>query len=154
MSEKINLDVDTTEAERKIDSLNDKIEDTVEKATEATEAVENEAEKSFNNVMGMMRSSYMIMSGVGRIMGGTMGKMFSGLYSLAISSIMTYKAIAAAVAATPGGQVQAAIMFASLSIAAANLGATIGKQKEFSRGLSGLNTSLHGISGMIDSFSI
>ena len=149
MSEKITLDIDTTEGERKLDALNDKIEDTEDKLTDMAENVEEQTEKSFNEVMGMMRASYMIISGVSQAVGGNMSQIFSSIYGVAVSAIGTYQAIAAAMAASGVGAPQAIIMSISLATAIAGLVATMTKQTELGQRIRGLNMALHGISSLI-----
>lgn len=154
MCENVKFDVDTTEAERKVDELDNKIENTKEKLIDMGDAVEKETKESFNQVMGMMRASYMMVSGLSQAIGGSLGQIFSAMYSVAVSTIMTYKAIAAAIAASGVGAVQAGLMFASLVTALVQMGALMAGQNEIARRVSGLNMALHGIGGMISSFSI
>lgn len=202
MSEKITLDIDITEAERKIAELNAKVqalearlsgaetesreqEDTIEetevkldemvenvetevenseqeviemmqdsydKQAELVEDVKEEAVRSFNEVMGFMRASYLMISGVSRILGGEMSQVFSYMYSVGVSAIGTYKAIAAAMAASgPAGWVQATLMMMSLTTATSSLISILAGQRELSTKIRGINMSLHGISALIGS---
>ena len=150
MSENVNLDVDTTEAERKIDRLDAKIEDTGNKLVQMGDDVEKATVESFNEVKGMMQTSYMMVSGITQVVGGNMSQVFSSIFQIAISAIGTYQSIAAAAAASgPGGWIQAGIMMSSLGVAIFNLMTLSEGQKDLSRRLSGLNMSLHGISSLI-----
>ena len=149
MSEKINLDVDTSEAERKIAALDSKIHDTEGSLVKATEEVEKQSVQSFKEVQGMMRASYMMVSGLSQVLGGDMAKIFSSIYGVAVSAIGTYKAIATAMAASGVGAFQAAIMFSSLVTATIQMGSIMMGQTELSRRVHGINTALHGISGLI-----
>ena len=149
MSEKVILDVDTTEGDRRVDELRDKIEDTEQKLVQMGNSVEKETERSFNEVLGMMRASYAMVSGIAQATGGNMAAIFSSMYSVAVSVIGTYQAIAAAIALTPGGQLQAALMSMSLISAIASLVSTMTGQDELARRVAGLNSALHGIGSMI-----
>lgn len=149
MSEKSNLEVDTTEANRVVDELRAKVEDTEEKLVEATKNVENQTQESFKEVQGMMRASYMMVSGITQVMGGDMGQIIASIYGVAVSAISTYQSIAAAMAASGVGTIQAILMTSSLITALVSLSGIMTGQIELSKRVSGLNMSLHGISGMI-----
>ena len=153
MNERIELDVDTTEADRKIDALDGKITVTGEKLIEMGDDVERETKKSFQQVVGMMRASYMMVSGIAQVTGGSMEAIFSSMFSIAISAIGTYQSIAAAMAAVPGGQIQAAMMTISLATSVASLIAGMAGQEEMARRISGLNMALQGIGGMINNLN-
>lgn len=152
LGEEFKVDVDTTEADQKIDQLNDKIENTKENLLKTSQEVEEKTQESFNEVMGMMRASYMVLTGVGQAVGATMGQIFSSIFSITISTIQTFQAIAAAIAAG-GGWVQAALMTSSLVTAIINLTAAMSGQEELSARVSGFNTMLQGIGGLLDSMN-
>ena len=123
--------------------------------TEAIEENKQRARESFHTVMGMMRTSYLMFSGMGRIIGGGMTMMFRTMYMVGIAAVGTYKAIAAAMAASgPAGWLQAAIMFSSLAVASTQLIAVLTGQKDLTQKMRGFNMMLHGISGMIGSYSV
>ena len=102
----------------------------------------------------MMRASYMMISGMATVLGGDMGRFFSAIYGMGVATIGTYKAVAAAIAASGVGAVQASIMFASLISATVQLGAVMLGQNELSQRMHGLTMGLHGIQGMISSYSL
>ena len=155
MGERIDISINAEEVLRALDQIDAKIEDTEEKAEEAVESVEEQTKKSFTQVMGYMRASYLIISGMSRIMGGGMSQIFSSIYMAAMSAIGTYKAIAAAIAATgPIGWVQAAIMTTSLVTASLSLVSIMMGQRDMSTKIRGLNMSLHGISALITTFTL
>ncbi len=155
MGERIDIIINAEEVLRALDQIDAKIEDTEEKAEEAVESVEEQTKKSFTQVMGYMRASYLIISGMSRIMGGGMSQIFSSIYMAAMSAIGTYKAIAAAIAATgPIGWVQAAIMTTSLVTASLSLVSIMMGQRDMSTKIRGLNMSLHGISALITTFTL
>lgn len=150
MGERITFDVNTEQADATIDKLDGKIEQTEKDLVDMGKNVAKETQKSYNEVMGMMRSAYMMVSGITQVLGGSMAKIFESLFSITISAIGTYQAIAAAIAATgPVGWIQAAIMTSSLVAAIINLVAVSEGQKELARRISGLNMTLHGISSYI-----
>lgn len=155
MGERIEITINAEEALRELDQLDSKIEETEQKAEEAVETVEKQTKKSFNQVMGFMRGSYAMISGMSRVMGGGMSQVFSSMYMAAMSAIGTYTAIKAAIAATgPAGWVQAGIMTTSLITASLSLASILSGQRDLSTKIRGINMALHGISGMISSFSI
>lgn len=154
MGEKIEITIDVEELLRALGDANVRIEETEEKAVDALESVEEQAQKSFNNVMGMMRVSYLMISGMSRVLGGGMTQIFSSMYITAISAIGTYKAIAAAMAASgPAGWLQATIMTLSLITATSSLVSIMAGQRELSTQIRGINMTLHGISTLIGAFS-
>jgi len=129
------------------------VEEAAEKALEKVKAVKEEQDRSFEEVMGMIRASYMMITGVSQAIGGDLPQVFSSIFSMAISSIATYKAIAAAMAASGVGAAQASLMFASLITAIASLMAGMAEESELARRVTGLNTSLMGISNLIGSIN-
>lgn len=200
MSERIDITIDVSEAERELERLDDKVKETeddlikasetadrqqgkivetedqltdmietvdkktedsekeviemmqesYEKQSQLVEDVQEEAVRSFNEVMGFMRASYLMISGVSRILGGEMSQTFSLMYSVGVSAIGTYQAIAAAMAATgPQGWIQAGLMMISLTTATASLVSILAGQRELSTKIRGINMSLHGISALI-----
>lgn len=152
MSEKIELGADTTEANRVVDALRDKIDDTKEKLGDMAISVDKQAKLSFDNTLRMMRASYTMISGVQQALGGSMGETFSAMYGVAISMISTYQAIAAAMAASGVGTVQAILMTASLVSAITTLVSSMIGQEEFARGVSGITTALYGLESFISVF--
>ncbi len=155
MGERIEISINAEEVLRALQQIDDNIEATEEKAEQLTESVEEQTQKSFNNVMGFMRASYLLISGLSRVMGGGMTQVFSSMYMAAMSVIGTYKAIAAAIAASgPAGWVQAGIMITSLVTASLSLVSILSGQRALSTKIRGVNMALHGISGMISSFSL
>jgi len=133
--------------------LKDKMAETqqiVDTTKENIDANEKAAKQSFNEVMGFMRTSYLLISGVSRVMGQGMSQVFSSMYMVAMSTIGTYKAITAAIAATgPAGWIQAGIMTISLATATSSLVSIMAGQRDLSSRIRGINMSLHGISSLI-----
>jgi len=151
MSEQINLDVDTSEADRKIDTLDSKIKNTENSLVKITEENEKRTKEAYTLALSVMRSSYAIMSGVSQAMGGSMSQAFSAIYGIAVAGIQTGISIAAALSISPipGARIQAGLMIASLITAMSQLGAVSSGQVELAQQIGGLNTALHGISGLI-----
>lgn len=150
MSEKLSIDVDvnTSELDR-AESKRVKLEtDTIN----TVEKVETEAERSYNQVMNMARGSMMIFSGIAHAIGGTFGRIFSAVYMTATSIFTLYTSIAAATATI--NPYQAALQMAAVVLSMSNLVAVINGQRESSRILRGVTTSLHGVSQMISSYSL
>lgn len=96
----------------------------------------------------------MMISGVMQTIGGSMSQAFTAMYSIATSAISLYSMIGTAAAATPGGQVQAALIGASMITALIQLGAVQTGQADLARSVGGLNMALHGLGSMIISFSL
>jgi len=145
------VDKKTEESEKEVITM---MQDSYEKQSQLVEDVKEEAVRSFNEVMTYMRASYLMISGVSRILGGEMSHAFSLMYSVGVSAIGTYKAIAAAMATTgPAGWIQASLMMISLTTATSSLMAILAGQRELSTQIRGINMSLHGISAIIGSGS-
>lgn len=150
MSERIEITIDVEELLRALERVDGRIDDVQEKLEDAVVSVEEQTQKSFNEVMGMMRVSYLMISGVSRVLGGGMTQVFSSMYMVGMSAIATYKAIAVAMAASgPAGWAQAAIMSLSLITATTSLISILAGQRELSTKIRGINMGLHGISGLI-----
>jgi len=136
--------------------LKDKMIETqakVDKTAENIKTNEKAATESFTEVMGYMRTTYLMISGFSRILGGKMSQVFSSMYMVGMSAIGTYKAIAAAIAATgPLGWVQAGIMTVSLITAGSSLVSVMAGQRELSTKIRGINMALHGISSMVSTY--
>jgi len=141
--------LDTTQVDQQIEQTDNKIENTKENLLDMTKEVAKETEKSFNEVMGYMRASYQMFTGLSQLAGGSVNKIFSSMFQVAIATIGTYKAIATAMAASGVGTVQAILMFSSLVTAISGLVTAATGQRELERRLSGMNQALHGISSLI-----
>ena len=142
--------VDTVEEEASdmVKTVEDKsseaVETVEEKASDMVDNVEAKAQESFEHVMNMMRASYLIISGVSRVMDQGMSQTFSSMYMVAVSTI------AAAIAASgPAGWIQAAIMLISLATATSSLASVVTGQRELSTQLRGVNMALHGIQSLM-----
>ena len=108
---------------------------------------------AYNKAIEGMRASYMMISGVTQVMGGSMSQMFSAMYGIAVSGIQTTASIAAALYASgPYGWLQAGLMTASLITAVVNLGSLMTGQDELARQVSGVNMALQGMGSMIGVF--
>lgn len=135
-------------------------EQRIQELLNGLEQVDEQTTMSFNKVMTMMRGSYMVVSGIARVIGGGFSRIFQGVWSVVTSAVMASKALSAALVAggTATGNVwmviQAGIMMASLIAASVNVGALVIGQKDLARQARGMNFSLHGISSMIQTFSI
>lgn len=123
-----------------------------EKINEAIEENEKKTKEAFDESMNAMRASYMIISGIAQATGGSISQAFSAMYGVAIAGIGTYKAIAAAMAMVPGGQIQAALMTSSLIAAIVSLASVLTGQQKLARSVNGINSALHGIGMGIGSY--
>jgi len=120
-----------------------------EKIAEMTDENEKRTKEAFDASIGAMRASYMMISGMAQVMGGGMGQIFSSLYSIAISTIQVFSAIAAAQFFVPGMQMQSILMVASLATAIVSLAGVMTGQTKLASQISGINMSLQGFSQLI-----
>lgn len=152
----LQYEVETTTYEaEEADKIGKEAEAQAEIAKQAADEAKRRANESMHQVMTMMRTSYLLFAGMGRIMGGGMTMMFRTMYMVGMAGVGTYKAISAAMAASgPAGWVQAGLMTASLAVASMQLVGVLTGQKELTRNMRGFNMMLHGISGMIGSYSL
>ena len=125
-----------------------------EKITEATNENKKKTKEAFDAAMSAMRASYMMVSGITQVIGGDMGAIFSSFYGMAVAGITTYQSIAAAMAASGVGAVQAALMTSSLIAAMVSLGAVMTGQTELSRSVSGINMGLQGIGQSLSAWGL
>lgn len=149
MGERIELTINKEELTRDLEDIEEKAETVFEDIDRKNELAKKKVEESFNEVMGYMRASYQMISGISQVMGGGLSSLFTSMYSVAISAIGTYKAIAVAMAASGVGTAQAILMFSSLATALVSLYSAATGQKELLKRVSGLNTALHSISSLI-----
>jgi len=149
MTEKIEVIVVVDDSQVKMQQV--ALEKKNEEIKKATEENEKRTKESFNLALGVMRSSYAIMTGMTQAMGGSMSQAFSAIYGIAVAGIQTGISIAAALAVSPvpGARLQAGLMIVSLMTAMSQLGAVSTGQAELAQQIGGLNSALHGISGMI-----
>lgn len=147
---------ETEKAKFAAESADKTAEDAKKKAEEArfvAKLAATEAQNSFRMVMAGMRTSYLLFSGVARVMGGGMTMIFRTLYSVGMAAVGTYSAIAAAAAASgPAGWVQAGLMLASLTMASMQLSGVMRGQRDLARNMRGVNMMLHGISGLLSTY--
>ena len=154
ISEKIELGIEATDANRVIDDLQNRIEETGGQMVSMAKTTEKQTKESFKAVVSMMRTSYMMVQGITQIIGGDMGQMIGAIYGVAVAGITTYQAIAAAMAASGVGTVQAVMMSSSLVAALVSLGGVMTGQTEISRRVGGINLSLQTLGQSISSWGI
>lgn len=130
-----------------LEAKNEQIKAAIEENKKATKAAYSEA-------IGAMRASYMLISGISQVIGTDMMSMFSAVYGVAVAGITTYQSIAAAMAASGVGAVQAGLMTSSLIAALVSLGAVMTGQTELSRRIGGINAGLQAIGQSISSWGI
>ena len=122
---------------------------TAEETTKLIETNKQAQIESYHHIMSNMRGAYLIMTGLGRIMGGGMTMAFRTMYTIGTSLITSYTAISAAIAQIPGAQVQAALAIAGLAFASIQMFGVLTQQDELTQTMRGFYMSLHGISNMI-----
>jgi len=147
----LNIDIKAVLDDTQVKVQQAELEKKNEEIKKATEENERRTKESFNLALGVMRSSYAIMTGMTQAMGGSMSQAFSAIYGIAVAGIQTGISIAAALAVSPvpGARLQAGLMIVSLMTAMSQLGAVSTGQAELAQQIGGLNSALHGISGMI-----
>ena len=153
MSEEIKLNVDTTEAVRKIDALEDKIEDAQDKLVKMTEAVENKARTSFMEVVGMAQSTWNVTMAVVRAAGGTIDVVFASLISSAVSSIAILVPLLTAESMTPAGIVQAGIGFTNIMLTQLAVLLAQSEKRIVGEQLSSIAMVLSSVNGLIGSMT-
>ena len=153
-SEKPELGIDATEANRVLDWLQERIDTTKTQLVSMAKKTVSQTKKSFDEVVGMMRASYMMLQGITQVIGGDIGQMISAVYGVAVAGITTYQSIAAAMAASGVGAFQAALMTTSLITAIVSLGGVMTGQTELSRRVGGIHTSLQAMGQFINSWGI
>lgn len=154
MGEEFKIEGEFKELDKGLDEREKRIDDIEAKNIQATLSVVKQTKESFNEVMGMMRASYMMVSGITQVIGGDMGQMLSAVYGAAVAGITTYQSIAAAIAASGVGTFQAIIMTSSLIAAMVSLSGVMTGQTELSRRVAGINMGLQGIGQSISSWGL
>ena len=128
------------------------IEDRVISLGELIKQEEQRAMRVRSMVVGMMRGSYLIMTGMGRVMGGGMTMMFRTMYTIATQSIATIAAISAAQATQgPAGWAQSAMASIQLGFASAQLVGVLTQNDQLTQQMRGFNMLMHGLGSMISS---
>ena len=154
IGENVELGIEATEANRVLDGLQAKIEDTGTKIVSMATTTEKQTEESFKAVVSMMRTSYLLVQGLTQVIGGDMGQMIGAIYGVAVAGISTYQAIAAAMAASGVGTLQAVLMTSSLITAMVSLGGIMAGQTELSKRVGGINMSLNVLGQSISSWGL
>ena len=150
MCENPELGLETSEANKKLDTLDQRVDKTQESIIATTKATEEATEKSFKQVRGMMRASYMMVSGLTQVIGGPFGAIFGSMFGIAISAIGVWEGIATAMKASGVGLAQGIIMSASLITSLMSLLTGLAGQTELAGQISGLTLTLQGFGGMLD----
>lgn len=112
MGEKFTIDIDVYPSMRKLDTVEAKRQE----VEEAVEKTEEESKISFNQVMALARTAWVMTSNIVRASGGTIDTVFRLIVQTAISGASVIAPLLTATAATPGGYIQAMIGFSNLMI--------------------------------------
>lgn len=129
------------------------LEETNKKIAAGIKENEKQSKAAYDKSVGAMRASYMMISGFSDVIGGNMMNIFSTVYGVGVASITMLTAIAEAQFFIPGMQLQSTMMVVSLLSALASLGGVITGQMALSNQLNGLNVTLSGFSGLLDSMN-
>jgi len=124
------------------------------KISQAVDENEKKAKEAFDKSMGAMRVSYQMLGGIGQMIGGGMGALFSAIFGVGYASITMFLAIAKAQFFVPGMQMQSIMMIMTLMSALGSLAAIVDGQTELSRAFSGFNQSLSAGMSMVNNYSI
>ena len=127
----------------------DKVEARANEVENTVAKVEEESEKSYTAVIGMVHAGWLATQGMVRAAGGTISTVFRTVIGTTLGAISLLTPILTAEAVTPGMQAQAAMGFASIALALSALVAAEAQEQEFSDALRGANMALHGIQSMI-----
>ena len=151
MVDPIELEVDTTEAERVIEELQGQIDKVETNLETVSKNIKKQTETSFKEVRGMMRASYSMVAGLTQVIGGDYIDIFANMYGIAISAIGVWQGIATAMEASGVGTAQGILMTASLLGSIMSLITGLAGQTELSKRVSGLTLTLQGFGSLLDS---
>lgn len=145
MSEKITLDVDTSEAQRKLNEVEKKRQQVESAANKTVIEVDKKTTFAYQKVLGMARSAYLAGAAFVRATGTSVSYFFTSLISAGISAISLLTPILTAEEVTPGMQIQAAIGLINIGIATTALIAAQLQQGQIAQQLASANEGLHNI---------
>ena len=134
------------------------VQEEAERTEAIVEEVQDEAKKSFSQVLGIVHAGWLATQGVVRAMGGSISTVFRTLVGTGLGAIQTLQPILKA--ALHGGlATMSPYMIAQASLGLLSMGAAISalvayeaEEKEFSDALRGANMALHGVSAMLGYF--
>jgi len=142
---------DTTSLESTVKDSKKKLT-AAEKAARALRARQN---RIFREIRRGARASYLMMQGIGRIMGGSMTTGFRTMYAMVTSAIGATAAIAQAIKFSgPAGWVQAGLMSASLVTASIQLAGVMTGNQKLIQIARGVNMTVHSISAIADTIPV
>ena len=130
MSYIIELDADTTVANKKIDELEKKVDGVVKLSDRMLLDVDNKTDITFNKVMTATRAGYSMVTSLITAAGGTVDVVFQSIIAAAFSTIGILYPIFTAQALTPGMQLQAILGFIQLELAILSIVAAQKKQED------------------------
>ena len=136
MSLKREIQISTEEAKTKLKEL---------------EQIRRAEAESINNVTNMARLAYMATVNVIEAAGGSVSALFTSLVTVGLETVSLMSALAGGLWATPGGQVQAAIMTINIGIAIAAIIATQTKQAQVASQLASAQMAIHSVSALMSS---
>lgn len=149
MSERIEITLTAEDLIRYLEQVDSRIEETEENAEQVITEVDKRTAESFNRVLTMARSTYLMSIGMVKAMGGSVTYMFRSMVSGMFATIHALKAVALGKAMTTGDWISFAMEMGQLGLAmAATIAADLGQQK-IGRGLMGVKMSLMGLQQMI-----
>jgi hypothetical protein len=138
MSERIEIDIDTSAGLAKLQQL---------------ETARQNSITAINTALSMARTAYLGMTAIVRIGGGTVSTIFNTVISAGISAIQVlypiFTAMAAGAPVSPIMGVQAAIGFVNLGIAISAIVASQAQQQEVANRLHSANALMHSVQMMV-----
>lgn len=152
MSEKVEITLTAEELFRYLDLVDQRVEETEEKAEIVIETVEAKSAAAFNTVIAMARGTYLMSIGMVKAMGGSVTYMFRSMVSGMFATITALKAVALGKAMTTKDWLSFAAEMGQLGLAMAATIAAEMQQQQMGRALMGAKMSLMGLQQIIGSF--
>ena len=149
MGERIEITINAEEVFRVLQQADAKIEETEEKADQIIDEVDKRTADSFDQVLNMARSSYLIGMGMVKAMGGSISYMFRSMVSAMFTSIHALKALALGKAMTTQDWFSFAMEMGQLGLAISATIAADMDQQALGRRVMGAKMSLMGLQSMI-----
>ncbi len=149
MGERIDIVINAEEVLRALEQVDAKIEETEEKAEEVIEKIDTSTTASYNQVLNMARSTWLMTQGIVRAAGGAISATFRMAVGATLGAISMLLPIFTAEAVTPGMQANAILGMISIATAIAALSAAQKEEQELALQFRGANMALHGIQSII-----
>lgn len=136
----------------KIKETEQKVKDLELKAQETFDRIERQSKMSFNRMMTMVRTSYMVITSIVEASGGTISTMFASTIQMAFSMVAILTPLLSARAAA-GDYLSAAIGFAEIMASLMAVAAATGQKAEAEEAARDAMSILNSVGALIGSMS-